>query len=86
MATYTVQVKVIGGWTTHSSHDAYRDAVDQADMVHGRIVLESGATDEAAWQWAMRQQGFTGDFAAWQSMDDEERAEYEAGAAGVGTI
>lgn len=36
---YVVEVKAIGGWTVHSSHASYRDAVDQCDMVHGRIVI-----------------------------------------------
>ena len=35
---YTVEVKAIGGWTRHSEHDSYCDAVDQADLVHGRVV------------------------------------------------
>jgi len=35
---YTVEVKAIGGWTRHSDHDSYGDAVDQADLVHGRVV------------------------------------------------
>jgi hypothetical protein len=35
---FTVEVKAIDGYTTHSTHDSYRDAVDQADMVRGRVV------------------------------------------------
>ena len=35
---YKVEVKAIGGWTLHSEHRSYRDAVDQADMVRGRVV------------------------------------------------
>lgn len=83
---YRVEVKAIGGWTQHSTHDSYRDAVDQADMVHGRVVVcATGLTDEAAWKWARDNQGFDGDFAAWQAQDDEDRAEYEDGAAGIPT-
>lgn len=78
--TYTVEVQAIGGWTRHSEHESYRDAVDQADMVHGRVV-----GDYAAWQWAVAHQGFVGDYAAWQSQDDDERAAYDAGAAGIPT-
>jgi hypothetical protein len=78
---YTVEVKAIGGYTTHSTHDSYRDAIDQADMVRGRVV-----GDEAAWKYAVADQGFTGDFAEWQSQDDGERAEYESGAEGIGTV
>jgi len=35
---YTVEVKVGGEYTTHSTHASYIDAVDQADMVHGRVA------------------------------------------------
>lgn len=79
--TYRVEVKAVAGWTTHSEHESYREAVDQADMVHGRV-----AGDEDAWKWATQNQGYTGTFADWQAMDDGERAEYEAGAAGIGTV
>ena len=78
---YTVEVKAIGGPTTHSTHDSSRDAVDQADMVSGRVV-----GDAAAWKYAVAEQGFTGDFLEWQSQDDDERAEYESGAEGIGTV
>jgi hypothetical protein len=37
---YTVEVKAIGGFTQHSTHDSYRDAVDQADMVRGRVICD----------------------------------------------
>lgn len=77
---YEVEVKVSGEWTHHSNHQSYRDAVDQADMVRGRVT-----GDEAAWKWARDNQGFHGDFAAWQSQDNDERSEYEAGAAGIPT-
>ena len=36
---FVVEVKAIGGYTLHSTHRRYRDAVDQADMVHGRVVM-----------------------------------------------
>ena len=77
---YVVEVEAIGGWTTHSTHESYRDAVDQADMVHGRIV-----GDMDAWRWASDQQGFDGSYGDWTRQDDDERAEYEAGAAGIPT-
>jgi len=76
--TYKVEVKAVDGWTLHSEHDSYRDAVDQADMVHGRVV-----GDEQAWKWAVNEQGFVGTYAEWQAQDDEERNEYELGAAGI---
>jgi hypothetical protein len=79
--SYAVQVKVGGEFTNHSTHDSYRDAVDQADMVHGRVVVAAtGLTDRKAWSYAVAEQGFAGDFSEWQSMDDEERSEYETGA------
>jgi len=37
---FAVEVKAIDGYTTHSTHDSYRDAVDQADMVRGRVVCD----------------------------------------------
>jgi hypothetical protein len=36
---FAVEVKAIGGFTQHSTHDSYRDACDQADMVRGRVVV-----------------------------------------------
>ena len=78
---YRVEVKAIGGWEAHSTHESYRDAVDQADMVHSRVVVATtGYSDERAWKYAVAEQGFGGDFAAWQSLDDEERNAYEFGA------
>jgi hypothetical protein len=77
---YTVEVKAIAGWTTHSTHASFQDAADQADMVHGRVVGE-----EQAFAWAKSNQGFTGDFGQWMAQDDDERSEYEDGAAGIPT-
>lgn len=77
---YQVEVKAIGGWTTHSAHNSYRDAVDQAGMVGGRVV-----GDEAAWKYAVASQGCDLTYAEWTAQDDDERAEYEAGAAGEPT-
>lgn len=77
---YTVEVKAIAGWTTHSTHESYRDAVDQADMVRGRV-----AGDKEAHAWAVANQGFAGTFEEWQAQDDDERQEYELGAAGIPT-
>jgi len=79
---YTVEVKDVGGeYILHSTHESYRDAVDQADMVHGRVVLTAtGLSDKKAWIHAVSEQGFTGDFAAWQGQDDEDRNAFEVGA------
>lgn len=64
----------------HSTHASYGDAVDQADMIHGMV-----AGDAEAWDYARRHQGFAGDYAEWQSQDDDERREYEMGAADIPT-
>ena len=40
MSQVKVEVKSIGGYTTHSTLTSWKDAVDQADMVHGRIVVD----------------------------------------------
>lgn len=83
---YLVQVKAIGGWTHHSTHDSYRDAVDQSDMVHGRVLCAAtGLLDESAWKYAVGEGIFSGDYASWTAMDDEERNEFELGAAGIPT-
>lgn len=78
--TYTVEVRAIDGWTRHSEHESYGAAVNQADLVHGRV-----AGDRDAWEWARRNQGCTLSWDEWQGQDDSERDEYEAGAAGIGT-
>ena len=78
---YAVETKAIGGWTRHSTHDSYRDAVDQSDMVHGRVVVAAtGLSDMDAHSHAVAQQGFIGDYSDWQMLDDSERDEYEYGA------
>lgn len=82
---YAVEVKAIGGWTRHSEHGSYRAAVDQSEMVHGRVMCGTGLSDESAWKYAVAQQGYDGTYADWSGMDDEERQEYETGAQGIGT-
>ena len=78
---YAVEVNAVGGWTRHSEHTSYRDAVNQADLVHGRIVVAATElSDKAAHRHAVRNQGFQGDYADWQRLEDQERDEYEAGA------
>jgi precorrin-6x reductase len=81
---YEVTVKSHDGWTLHSQHSSYREAVDQADMVHGRVMLATGMTDVAAWRYAVVHQGFDGNYAAWSAQNDDERAAYEIGANPVG--
>lgn len=82
---YTVQIEAGDGWTRHSAWDSYRDAVDQADLVHGRIITPGGATDEHAHRYAVSVQGFVGDYAEFQCLADADRDRYEHGAAGLPT-
>ena len=35
-----VEARAIAGWVAHSTHHTIRDAIDQADLIHGRIVCE----------------------------------------------
>lgn len=39
-----------------------------------------------AWKYAVRSQGYTGTYADWLQLSDDDRAEYETGAQGVGTV
>jgi len=79
--SYVVKCK---GEIVHSEHDSFRDAIDQADMVHGIVWCGCDAqmTDMEAWKYAVKCQGFTGDYAEWSAQDDDERNAYELGAAG----
>lgn len=43
---YTVEVRnTVGEWTHHSEHDTYVDAIDQADMVGGRVAGINESSD-----------------------------------------
>lgn len=44
------------------------------------------ASEERAWKYAVRSQGYEGTFEQWLAMDADERSEYETGAQGVGTV
>jgi hypothetical protein len=37
---FRVEVKSSGEYTTHSTHDSYGDAINQADMVRGRVIAD----------------------------------------------
>jgi hypothetical protein len=43
-------------------------------------------SDMAAYKWAVAEQGFEGTYQEWMDMDADERAEYEDGAQGIGTV
>jgi hypothetical protein len=70
----------------HSSHASYRDAVDQADMIHGLVTSATGMTDKRAWSSAVANQGCELSWDQWQAQDDDERGEWECGAQGIGTV
>lgn len=53
--------------------------------VTGQVVEVNEAQDQAAYRWAKNEQGYTGTYAEWQAMGDDERNEYEQGAAGIPT-
>lgn len=77
-------------WTKlgyHSVHASYRDAVDQADMVHGEVIIPAtGISDKWAWTLAVAGQGCELSWNEWQAQDNDERDEWELGAQGVGTV
>jgi hypothetical protein len=77
-------------WTRsdyHSSHVSYRDAVDQADMIRGTVVISAtGISDKRAWSSAVANQGCELTWSEWQAQDDDERQEWELGAQGIGTV
>lgn len=55
------------------------------NAVTGKVEGLTEAQDQAAYQWAKNEQGYTGSYAEWQTMGDDERNEYEQGAAGIPT-
>jgi hypothetical protein len=66
---YEVEVRAIGGWTRHSSHASYKDAVDQADLVHGRIVSH-GASNNKTDQYLVLTNEQT-DSGCWEILADD---------------
>lgn len=48
-------------------------------------TTENTVSDHEAYLYARGNQGFVGDYADWQALSAEERAKYEAGAAGIPT-
>lgn len=78
---YQVQVKRRDGWDRAMDFESYREAVDQADLLHGRVAVKStGFPDEAAHTYAVAYQGFEGDYGDWRRLNDAERDDYEHGA------
>lgn len=91
MTIYTVEIPGDEPrlWTEHSSWISYRDAVDQADLVHGRLLIgnpERRMTDKGAYQWAFAENGFEGTYQDWREQSNEEREEFEDAAAGIPTF
>ncbi len=50
-----------------------------------RQAYEREAYEREAYEWAVREQGYVGDFNSWLSLPADERQAYEAGAEGIGT-
>ena len=78
--TYGIEVRTTDGWTTHSIDLSYRDAIDQADMMGGRVRLSTGLLDTEAHAYAVRACGCELSYAEWSAQDDAERAEWESAA------
>ena len=51
--------------------------------ITGQVVDVTETQDKAAYSWAVNEQGYTGTYQEWQVMSDDERNEYELGAAGI---
>lgn len=62
-----------GRWGYRTSRTSYRDAVEIAHQVGGRVVCRSGIADQIVWELARSHDGFMGDYAAWQAQDDCDR-------------
>lgn len=73
---YKVKVRSLTGWVTHSSFSSYGCAVDQADLVHGKIQDPSGQWDQLAWSKACTENRFEGSYAAWQLLEDSDRDQF----------
>lgn len=67
-----------GRWGYRTSRTSYRDAVEIAHQVGGRVVCRTGIADRLVWQWACDHHGFMGDYAAWQAQDDCDREAFVA--------
>jgi hypothetical protein len=68
-------------------HDALRDAHPGCEIYDADgIVVDVVADDMGAYKWAVAEQGFDGTYQEWMDMDADERAEYEDGAQGIGTV
>lgn len=47
---YTVETRAIGGWATHSTHGTLENAIDQSDLVHGRVIPDTHCQSCHAWR------------------------------------
>lgn len=83
---YRVEITTDGQTSLHSSFDSYRDAIDQADMVHGEVYVINSFGDAISnkdcWRYACDEQGYNETYLSWCCLDDDERSEYESGANG----
>ena len=81
-------------WEVHSWHSSYSEAIDQSDMIGGRVSIgyidewdeaNIGITDKSAYEYATKECGFDGGFGRWRTQDDAERDAWEQGASGIPT-
>ena len=42
-------------------------------------------TEQEKYEWAVREQGYVGDYASWLALSADDRQAYEYGAEGIGT-
>lgn len=50
------------------------------------MTMEEHSAEMANWDWAVNEQGYEGSFDDWMRMPADERAQYEDGAQGIGTV
>jgi len=83
------------GWTTGDGtgiegYDVWTYFDDQRRYLgpdqHGiEPLIIVRCTEREAYEWAVREQGFRGDYNEWLALPPDKRREYEDGAAGIPT-
>lgn len=73
----------LAGYESEESRREVRRTFEAIEAPEGR---EDTAAEAAAYAWAKNEQGYAGTYAEWLDMPAGERAEYEDGAAGIGTV
>ena len=70
------------GYRLYHSPGSSSAGLERSD---GEAMPTEADEERAAYDWAVREQGYEGSYARWLA-NPEERAEYETGAAGIGTV